>query len=331
MATITQGHTVYGAPSPSPRPYLPPPVAPPGVGGPVPIWTPPQVGGGTGVGSGQQANPGLAPGAGQGTPFIVGQTPGRKGGKVIGPQLPSPFKGLLGGLNTGLSYDEAAAALAAQEGKVDSIFNSPLGIESGQFGLLGDTLARLLKNPQGFNEDALRAARTRIAEREASLRTGGFERLTGASGRSGFGKDRLANRTLRESLRGQSGQRITDAEIALEMENAKLQQQSIQAAIQAALGVSSISAGLAGQHAGIAASSYNPLAVGGGYGEGGGGGYPGSGLLPSSFGSQENRLPGESLADQIRREAAARQAAYATPGLDLSGLGFTASNPAHAW
>ncbi len=278
-----------------------------------PLPPPPTTGGGTGVGTGQQLNPGaFNPPSFPGTDFL-GQTGGpRPGGNVRffgGGAAGGGGAGGFGG--TGISFEDVLAALEAQEGKVRGAFGAPLGAGTGQFGQLGATLLEMLRNPQGFGAENLRASRTRIAEREAGIRTGGFQRLSNASSRAGFGGGRPGDVALRESLRGQSGARITDAELALDREDALLRQQNLMAALQAALGTANISAGLQGQLGGILGSAFNPLALqglDGGPGAGGGGG------LPTSFGDVANRLPGESLADQIRREAAARQAQQSSVG-----------------
>lgn len=273
---------------------------------PPPLPPPPTGGGGIGVGSGQQVPPPSFPGI-----DFLNQTGGpRPGGNIN--IIPGGGGGRFGGGGTGISFEDVLEALNAQEGKVRGALGGPLGIESGQFGQLGQTLMDLLLNPRGFGEEALTAARTRIAEREAGVREGGFRRLSQASSRAGFGGGRAGDVALRESLRGQSGQRITDAEIALDFQNAQLQQQNLQAALQAALGTANISAGQQQQLAQILASAFNPLALEGGqFGEGGG---LGESALPTSFGDPANRLPGESLADQIRREAAARQAQQSSVG-----------------
>jgi hypothetical protein len=204
--------------------------------------------------------------------------------------------GPLGG-GTGIDYDAVRKALAEREGKVDSLFGSPLGIETGQFGLLGKTLSSLLGNPWGFRPEDLQAARTRISEREAGLRTSQLSRLNASK----FGP-RVADYALRESLRGQSASRITDQELALDMSNQQMKQQNFLAAISAALNAAGVSAGLTGQHAQLTAQMFDPIAAGTDTG--------GSGALPAERGLKENRLPGETLADQLRREAAAWQAHY---------------------
>lgn len=255
-------------------------------------------GSGTGTGSGSMGNPWApgAPGPGGGQPIPVGvQPPKQGGGRVYGPQLP-------GFNNTGIDFDQIKQILAEQEGKVRDIFGGELGIGTGQFGILGSRLASMLTNPQGFNEKDLQLARTRIAEREAGTRATALSNL----GSPLLGR-RLADETLRENIRGQSSQRITDAELALDFQNQQMKQQNLLAAIQAALGSAGISAGLTSDLGQIIAGAYNPLPYAG---AGGGQEGPGGSMLPNERGLAENRLPGESLADQLRREAAAWQAYY---------------------
>ena len=235
------------------------------------------------------------PGPGGGKPITVGVTPPKQQKTNQGIQLP-------GFNNTGIDFDAVKKALAEQEGKVRDIFGGQLGIGTGQFGLLGSTLTNMLSNPQGYDPKDLALARTRISEREAGLRGTALQNL----GVSKLGP-RVADAALRESIRGQSGQRITDAELGLDFQNQQMKQQNILAAIQAALGTSQISAGLTGQLGQITASAFNPLSVAT---PGGGAQEPGGSMLPNERGLPANRLPGESLADQLRREAAAWQAYY---------------------
>ena len=207
------------------------------------------------------------------------------------------------GGGTGIDFGAVQEALAKQKAEVNSIFGGQLGIGSGQFGALGSVLQNMLTNPQGMNPKDMALARTRIAEREAGVRGTALERM----GVSQLGP-RVADSALRESIRGQSGARITDAELALDFQNQQMMQQNLLAALQAALGTAGISAGLAGQHGNITAQMFNPIAAG--MGGGGNQSGPGSKLLPNERGLSENRLPGESLADQLRREASAWEAYY---------------------
>jgi hypothetical protein len=264
---------------------------PPGAGVPAPIPITPTSGSGTGTGTATYG--GYPKSGGEGKPFYTGQVGTIKGKQTQGPMLP--------GLNTGIDFKAVADAIAKQKGEVKDIFGKTLGVGSGKFGALESVLADLLKNPWGFNEADLTKARTRISEREAGMRQGAFQRLSEGAG--GFRGGRILDKTLRESMRGQSAQRITDAELALDMANQTMKQQNFVAAIQAALGAAGISGNLVGQEANIFANAFAPLPVGG---EGG----PGSSQLPNERGLPENRLPGESLADQLRREAAAWQAYY---------------------
>lgn len=280
------GRLHYQPDDPAPAPA---PTGPKITGGPT-------SGSGTGTGSGNMGNPWApgAPGPGGGKPIPVGVQPPKPRQGNQGPVLP-------GFNNTGIDFELVKKILAEQEGKVRDIFGGKLGIDTGQFGLLGSRLSAMLNNPQGYNERDLQLARTRIAEREAGARATAFSNL----GSPALGQ-RLADSVLRERIRGDSSQRITDAELQLEFQNQQMKQQNLLAAIQAALGASGISAGLTSDLGQIVASAYNPLPYAGG-GETQG---PGSSMLPNERGLPENRLPGESLADQLRREAAAWQAYY---------------------
>lgn len=268
---------------------------------PAPAKAPPQTvpivgsGAGTGVGTGTFGKDNR-PIGNAGTPIKVGVTPGKQQqwGGWGGIQLP-------GFNNTGIDYDAVRQALAAREGQVDNIYGRTLGVGSGQFGALESTLMQMLTNPQGYNPKDLALARTRIAEREAGVRGTNLEQL----GVSKLGP-RVADSALRESIRGQSAQRITDAELGLDFQNQQMRQQNILAAIQAALGTAQVSAGYNSDYARLKASMFDPVAAG----SGGGGEGPGGAMLPNERGLAENRLPGESLADQLRREAAAWQAYY---------------------
>lgn len=273
----------------------PQPTPPWGAGAhpPVAPWPGGSGAGGSGTGTGT-ATYGQQSTGGAGTPFYTGSVGTKDTGKQVGPTL-------AGFNNTGIDFEAIKKALADQAAKVDGIFGGQLGVGTGQFGQLGSVLSGMMGNPTGFNPADMQKARTRIAEREAGIRTGQLSRLNASK----FGP-RVADFSLRESLRGQSGQRITDQELALDMADQQMKQQNWMAAIQAALGTAGISAGLTGQHAQIVGNSNSAFAAG----EGGGQSGPGSSQLPNERGLPQNRLPGESLADQIRREAAAWQAYY---------------------
>jgi hypothetical protein len=253
----------------------------------------PSAGSGTGTGTATTFRQLQPVSSGEGNPFYTGSVGTVPGKGHTGPVLP--------GLNTGIDFKAIADAIAKQKGEVKDIFGRTLGVGSGKFGALESVLAGLLQNPWGFNEADLTKARTRISEREAGMRQGAFQRLSEGAG--GFKGGRVLDKTLRESMRGQSSQRITDAELALDMANQTMKQQNFMAAIQAALGTAGISAGLVGQEADIFANAFAPVPVAGQEG-------PGSSQLPLERGLKENRLPGESLADQLRREAGAWSVYY---------------------
>jgi hypothetical protein len=183
--------------------------------------------------------------------------------------------------------------------EVSGIFGKSIGPDSGRFGVLGNVISQMLANPRGFDAKTKQAALTRLAEREAGINKDVTRRAGQMTNRAGFRGNQIGVEQLLQELRGESASRLSSSELDLEMQDQSLRQQNLQSALASALQAAGIDASLIGQQADITARAQKPLPL-----EGQGGVQ-----LPSTFGDVKNRLPGESLAEQIRREAAARAAA----------------------
>jgi len=201
-----------------------------------------------------------------------------------------------------VSYENALAAYLEKMGEVSGIFGKSIGPDSGRFGVLGNVLTRMLSNPEGFDAKTRQAVMTRLAEREAGTRTDQQRRGTQMAGSSGFRGNQVGVEQMLQELRGESSSRLSSAELDFEMQNQQLRQANLQSALSAALQAAGIDASLIGQQADITARAQKPLPLGD------------TSELPTNFGDVKNRLPGETLAEQIRREAAARAAAQGGSG-----------------
>ena len=248
-------------------------------------------------------------------------------GRPLGRNVPSfqNFTGFGGGGGAGVpNFEETARAREQLVSEIQRALGGQLGFGSGQFGQVGGVVGDLLRDPSVIGGENLRLAQGRIAEREAGIRQAQQRRLQGGQG--GGQVSDAARELLSEQLRGQSAGRIASQELDLALQADQLASQNRQSAIQAALQAAGISAGQSSTLAQLLGQLGLPLRGGGGAGSPGGtsaprpgsvtaggiagsrGGTGGQGFVAPRFGDPRARLPGESLADQIRREAAARAA-----------------------
>jgi hypothetical protein len=196
-------------------------------------------------------------------------------------------------------------------------FDKEIGrdIGPGRFGAFGAAMGARAIQGQGFGDAIMKRILTRLAEREAGVRAAGQNDLANVMARGGLAGNTSAAEALRQSLVAQSSSRLSSAELDAEIQDAMLRKQDEASARQAALGLTGIDADLAKAAALFKGSIPRPL-VGGGGKRGADGSLMGAGGAPlvygdgrTNVGDPRNRLPGESLADQIRREAGERAAA----------------------
>ncbi|MBK8583440.1 MAG: hypothetical protein IPL86_16990 [Flavobacteriales bacterium] len=197
------------------------------------------------------------------------------------------------------SVEDLMRAYNLSKGEVDKIFGQNIGPDNGKFGVLGNILTKLLSNPQGFDAKTRQGVLTRLAEREAGTALDQKRRLARLGTVAG-GQNAGLMTALQEQLRGESSSRLSSAELDFEVEDQKMKQQQLLQALISGVGLAGVGAGQQGQQAQIAAGMQIPV--------GSGGAGAGAGL-PTQFGLPANRLPGETMAEQIKREAAARAAA----------------------
>jgi hypothetical protein len=204
----------------------------------------------------------------------------------------------------------AAAQQAFQDAMrdFDTEINRDIGPE--RFGALGQALLGRSVNPKGFGDEIMQRQMTRLSEREASVRESGMGQLATMRG----APSRIES--VRNALRGESASRLSSAELDLLTQDAMLAAQNKGIDVPAAVQLALADAGLAQSAAMFKGSVHRPLT-------GGGGMQPDGSLLGAggapliradgsiNVGDPKNRLPGESLADQIRREAQERAQAQA--------------------
>lgn len=172
-------------------------------------------------------------------------------GQQLQAGIPVPYTNPFGG--GGL-----AGALQGAFDDTTSEFNQALGSTMSpndpRFGGLGGILMQMAANPQGFGGDVMNKIRTRLAEREAGTRENQLRTLGDAGGRNfaSFG-DVGAN------IRGASAQRLSEAELQAEIQDALLRQTSRGQGISGGVNLASILAGLNSQAAQFAAGRQRPL------------------------------------------------------------------------
>lgn len=172
-------------------------------------------------------------------------------GIPVSPLMSNPFGG--GGL---------AGALQGAFDDTTSEFNQAIGSSMSpndpRFGQLGGFLQNLAINPQGFGGDVMNKIRTRLAEREAGTRENATRTVGDMGGRnfSSFG-DVLAN------IKGASAQRLSEAELQAEIQDAMLRQTARGQGISGSVSLASLIAGLNSQAAQFAAGRQRPLIEGG--------------------------------------------------------------------
>lgn len=190
---------------------------------------PQQVEGGGGFNAGIQGNPWTS---GIGIPVGMG----------------SPFGGG-GGLAQALqgAYDDTTS-------EFNSAIGSSMAPNDPRFGGFGSFLQNLAMNPEGFGGDVMNKIRTRLAEREAGTRENASRTVSDMGGRnfSSFG-DVLAN------IKGASAQRLSEAELQAEIQDAMLRQTSRGQGISGSVNLANILAGLNSQAAQFAAGRQRPL------------------------------------------------------------------------
>lgn len=228
---------------------------------------------------------------GSGTPFGVGVGPGVSQGWNQG--------GGMGGGEQGPSFAQTKAAFDQTVGDVRGQLSG--GVDLGRFGALGGGVMQGFQNPQGFGDEVKRRALTRISEREAGLREQGLRTLQNQAGAGGFARSTSYN-DVGQNMRGQSAQRINEAELGLEMQDAGLKNQRYSEALRAALGLTGVEQGYRSQLADILANVQRPLGE-----DVGGGGLPGAAQGYKFINERGEPLPfkpdGTPLSDWERQQA----------------------------
>lgn len=208
-------------------------------------------------------NPYKQTGNGAGNPFEVG---------VRGPS------GGMGAFGTGGGgWGAGGGEQGPSFGQMRDVFNQTVGDVRGQltggadlqrFGALGGAVQQGVLNPQGFGEGIMTQARTRNAEREAGLRESILRGLQNRSAATGFSRSASAM-DVGQNIRGASAQRLSDADLQLQMEDARLKRSSQADMLRAALGLTGEERGYRSQLADFFAQVQRPVGGGGGGSEGG--------------------------------------------------------------
>lgn len=210
----------------------------------------------------KQSYPGAPYGYGAGNPFPVGVRPGGSGG--WGAFGSSPWGGGGGG-DQGPSFGELRDVFNQTTQDVRGQLTGPADL--GRFGALGSAVMDGVLNPQGFGDNILTQARTRNAEREAGLRESLLRGVQNRAAATGFGRSASAL-DVGQNIRGQSAQRLSEADLQLLMEDARLKRASQADMVRAALGLTGEERGYRSQLADFYANVQRPVG-GGGSGEGG--------------------------------------------------------------
>lgn len=206
--------------------------------------------------------PGAPYGFGAGKPFGVGVAPGGSGG--WGAFGSSPWGGGGGG-DQGPSFGELRDVFNQTTQDVRGQLTGPTDLS--RFGALGGAIMGGVLNPQGFGDNILTQARTRNAEREAGLRESLLRGVQNRAAATGFGRSASAL-DVGQNIRGQSAQRLSEADLQLLMEDARLKRASQADMVRAALGLTGEERGYRSQLADFYANVQRPVGGPGGGGEG---------------------------------------------------------------
>lgn len=202
---------------------------------------------------------------GEGNPFGVGAAPGPSQGWNYGGGM------FGGGGDQGPSFGEMRDVFNQTTDDVRGQLGG--NVDLGRFGALGGAIMGGITNPQGFGDDVLTRMRTGAGEREAGLRESLLRGLQNRAGATGFGRSASAL-GVGADIRGQSAQRLAQANLGIDTEDARMKRQSQADMIRAALGLTGEERGYRSQLADFFANVQRP--VGGGPGGGGGEPLPGA-------------------------------------------------------